>query len=89
MCLLYENGFIFLSENDPDFAYLEHCIMCWEGFLVGQSIKNLLAMQEAEVWSLGQEDPQEKKMATHSSILAQEIPAEEPGRLQSMELQKS
>ena len=48
-----------------------------------------MPMQETQVWSLGQEDPQEKKMATHSSILAQEIPAEEPGRLQSMELQKS
>ena len=47
-----------------------------------------MPMQETQVWSLGQEDPQEKKMATHSS-LAQEIPAEEPGRLQSMELQKS
>ena len=46
-----------------------------------------MPMQETQVWSLGQD--QEKKMETHSSILAQEIPAEEPGRLQSMELQKS
>ena len=45
----------------------------------------------AEIWvqSLGQEDPLEKKMATHSSILAWEIPwAEEPGGLQSMGSQR-
>ena len=47
-------------------------------------------MQEMEVRSLGQEDPVEKKMATHSSILALEIPwTEEPAGLQSMGLQKS
>ena len=46
-------------------------------------------MQETWVQSLGQEDPLEYKMATHSSILAWEIPwMEEPGGLQSMELQK-
>jgi len=48
-------------------------------------IKNLPAMQETQVQSLGQEDPLEKEMATHCSILAWEIPwTEEPGRLQSM-----
>ena len=42
-------------------------------------------MQETQVQSLGREDPLEKEMATHSSILAWEIPwTEEPGRLQSM-----
>ena len=47
-------------------------------------------MQETQVQSLGQEDPLEKEMATHSSILAWEIPwTEEPGRLQSMGSQKS
>ena len=47
-------------------------------------------MQEMQVWSLGQEDPLEKEMATHSSILDWEIPwAEEPGRLTSMRSQKS
>ena len=46
-------------------------------------------MQETGVWSLGQEDPLEKEMATHSSILAWEIPwTEEPGGLQSLGLQK-
>ena len=47
-------------------------------------------MQETWVQSLGQEDPLEKEMATHSSILAWEIPwTEEPGRLQSMGSQES
>ena len=52
-------------------------------------LNNLLAKQ-MWVQSLGWEDPLEKEMATHSSILAWEIPwTEEPGRLQSMGLQKS
>ena len=47
-------------------------------------VKNLPAMQETWIQSLGWEDPLEKGMATHSSILAWRIPwAEEPGRLQS------
>ena len=45
-------------------------------------VKNLSAMQETLVLSLGQEDPLEKEMATHSNILAWEIPwTEEPGEL--------
>ena len=56
--------------------------------LVAQMVKNLSAMQETEVGSLGLEDPLEKEMATHSSILAWKIPwTEEPGGLQSMESQ--
>ena len=52
-------------------------------------VKNLLAVQETWVRSLGQEDPLEKEMATHSSILAWEIPCtEKPGRLQSMGSQR-
>ena len=52
-------------------------------------VKNLSAMQETWVQSLGQEDPLEKRRATHSSILAWRIPwTEEPGRLQSMGLQR-
>ena len=48
----------------------------------GSAVKNLPAMQEMQVQSLGWEDPLEKEMATHSSILAWEIPwMEEPGRL--------
>ena len=53
-------------------------------------IKNLLVMQETQVRSLGWEDPLEEEMATHSGIFAWRIPwTEEPGRLQSMGLQKS
>ena len=53
--------------------------------LVVQSVKNLPAIQKTWVRFLGQEDPLEKQMATHSSILAWRIPrTEEPGRLQSM-----
>ena len=52
-----------------------------------QMVKNLPAMQETWVRTLGQEDPLEKGMATHSSVLAWEIPwTEEPGGLQSMGL---
>ena len=57
--------------------------------LVAQMVKNLPAMWETWVQSLGQEDPMEEDMATHSSILAWRIPwAEEPGRLQSMGSQR-
>ena len=53
--------------------------------LVAQMVKNLPAMWEAWVQSLGWEDPLEKEMATFSSILAWKIPwTEEPGGLQSM-----
>ena len=52
-------------------------------------VKYLLAMHETRVLSLGWEDPLEKEMVTHSSILAWKIPwTEEPGKLQSMELQR-
>ena len=57
--------------------------------LVAQRIKCLPAMQETRVQSLGREDPLEKEMATHSSILAWRIPwTEEPGGLQSTGLQR-
>ena len=52
-------------------------------------VKNLPAVQETQVKSLGWEDPPEKEMATHSSILPREIPrTEEAGRLQSIESQR-
>ena len=58
-------------------------------FLVVQLVKNPPAMQETQVQSLGWEDPLERGMATHSSILAWRIPGtEEPGGLQSMGSQK-
>ena len=60
------------------------------GFSGGSVVKNPPTEQKMWVWSLGQEDPLEKEMATHSRILAWEIPwTEEPGGLQSMELQET
>ena len=61
-----------------------------QGFPGGsQMVKNLLAIQETWVQSLGQKDPLEKEVATHSSILAWRIPwTEQPGRLQSMGSQR-
>ena len=55
--------------------------------LVAQRLKRLPSMQEPRVQSLGQEDPLEKEMVTHSSILAWRIPRS-PGRLQSMGSQR-
>ena len=58
--------------------------------LIAQLVKNLPAMQEIRVQSLGQEDPLEQEMATHSSILAWRIPwTEEPGGLQFVGSQES
>ena len=56
---------------------------------MAEMVKNLPAMQETQVQSLGWEDPLEKGMATHSSILAWRTPwTEEPGGLQSTGLQR-
>ena len=55
---------------------------------MAQTVKNLPAMQETWVWSLGQEDPLEKEMATHSSSLAWRTPWTEEPNLQFMGLQK-
>ena len=61
----------------------------FEVSLVAQMAKNLPAMQETRVQSLGQEDPLEKATAVRSSILAWRIPwMEEPGELQSMGSQR-
>ena len=57
--------------------------------LLAQTVKCLTTMRETRVQSQGWEDPLGKEMATHSSILAWEIPwVEEPGRLQSMGSQR-
>jgi len=70
--------FFHLSYSVIDYLY---CIFS----LVAQLVKNLSAVQETRVQSLGQEDPLEEEMATHSSILAWKIPwAEKPGTLQPM-----
>ena len=58
--------------------------------LVAQTVKNLPAIWDTWVWSLGWEDPLEKRMAAHSNILGWRIPwIEEPGGLQSMGLQRA
>ena len=67
---------------------------CWSfeserASLVAQTVKNQPTIQKTGVWFLGWEDPLEKGMATHSSILALRIPwTEEPGGLQAMGLQR-
>ena len=67
----------------------EGALLFWSAFLVAWMVTNLPAIQETWVRSLGWEDPLEKGMATHSSILACRISRiEEPGRLQSMESQR-
>ena len=64
-------------------------IYIYRASLVAQRLKRLPGMQETQVQSLGQEDPLEKEMATHSSTLAWRIPwTEEPGKLQSMGSQR-
>ena len=61
---------------------------CW-AFLVAQMIKNLPAMRETQVQSLGQDDPLGEEMATHSSILAWRSPwTDESGSIQFMGLQR-
>ena len=80
---------------DPEYwwkecLYINYSISKIWGFPGGSEAKNMLANQETWVQSLSGEDPLEKEMATHSSILAWEIPwTEEPGGLQSMGSQKS
>ena len=69
-------------------SWCEFSRVIWAS-LVAQMVKNLPAMQETQVRSLGQENPLEKGMATHSSILAWRIPkTEDPGELQSMGSQR-
>ena len=62
-------------------------VLFWAS-LVAQMVKHLSAMQDTWVQSLDWEDPLEKEMASHSSILAWKIPWMEPGRLQSMGSQR-
>ena len=65
---------------------IKYCYLGTSGaFLVAQTVKKLPALWETRVQSLGQKDPLEKAMATHSNILAWRIPwTEETGGLQSM-----
>ena len=68
---------------------LSRCLGIMRVYLVAQMVENSPAVQETRVQSLGQEDPLEKGMATHSSILTWRIPwTEEPGGLQSLGSQR-
>ena len=83
-----------LSCDSHLFAYIIHMFLyaiylMLKASLLAHMVKNLPAMQEIWVQSLGQEDPLEKGMAIHSTILAWRSPwTEEPGRLQSMGSQR-
>ena len=86
--------FLFLGSKitvDGDYSHeIKRCLLLGRASLAAQSIKNLSAMQETRVQSLDWEDPLEKEMETHSSILAWRIQwTEEPGRLQSMGFHES
>ena len=72
------------GKDFPTYVYVTYMYVA-----VAQVVKHLPAMRETWIRSLGQEDPLEKGMATHSSTLAWKIPCtEEPGRLQSMGSQR-
>ena len=62
----------FLYSNSVIIIKHFKLVIIWSASLVAQIVKNLPAMQETWVWSLDREDPLEKRMATHSSILAWE-----------------
>ena len=81
---------VFLAFYNIPFKELHYHSLCYTGAsLVAQTVKNLPAMQENQVHSLGWEEPLEKEMSLHSSILAWRIPwTEEPGVLQSMGSQR-
>ena len=80
-------AFLFSSKK---ISYMQDTVVLkGRASLVAQRLKRLLPMQETRIRSLGQEDPLEKEMVTHSSILAWRIPwTEKPGRLQSMGSQR-
>ena len=83
--------FIYISilMDKSEQCILNSTIYSFRASLEAQMIRNLPAMWETQVWSMGWEDPLEKGMATHSRILAWRIPGtEEPAELQSMGLQK-
>ena len=77
------------TYSDKTIIWKDMCPYVHCSIMVTQTVKNLPAMQETWVWSLGQEDALKKEMASHSSILAWRIPwAEDPGGLKSMGLQR-
>ena len=83
--------FIYISilMDKSEQCILNSTIYSFRASLEAQMIRNLPAMWETQVWSMGWEDPLEEGMATHSRILAWRIPGtEEPAELQSVGLQK-
>ena len=79
----FEDLILKFHLNIPIYLLKNNCNICWDS-LVAQRVKSLPAMWETWVWSLGWEDPLEKKTATQSSSLAWKIPwMEKPGGLQS------
>ena len=81
ICICLQN---FPSHKDTSYIGLGPTLLDYGGFPCGLAVKNPPALQEPRVQSLVQEDPLEKDMAMHSSILAWRIPwTEEPGGLQS------
>ena len=86
---LWKSFIIGLFEGDQSSNYGESLFLFMFTSLVVQRVKHLPSMQETWVQSLGGEDPLEKEMATHSSIIAWKTPwMEKPDGLQSMELQR-
>ena len=90
---IYITSFIHTHTHTHTHTYMYiylHVYLFLGASLVAQMVKNLPAVQEMQVQFLGQEDPLEKEMATHSSILAWRIPwTEEPDGLELMGSQKS
>ena len=96
--ILLLSTFLVIATGGSDMiSHFEDSIQCSVMIYIGkesksgvaQPVKNLPIMQETRFQSLGQEDPLEKEMATHSNIPAWRIPwTEEPGRLQSMGSQR-
>jgi len=87
VCMYVYNTYVYMYIYMYMYVYIytHTYIYIWQASLVAQSVKNLPAMQETWVWSLGREDPLAKEMATHSSTLAWRIPwIGEPGKLQYM-----
>ena len=80
---------IFWTRDQTSVPCIGRQILNHWASMVAQIVKNLLTMQETRVQSLGREDPLEKGVAPHFSILAWRIPwTEKPGTLQSMESQR-
>ena len=89
VCRITGRSFTIWATREAHYEHLVYIIytykyrLYWDS-LVAQTVKHLPIMQETQVRSLGREDPLEKVMAMHSSILAWKIPwTEEPGKLQS------